>query len=85
MSSDIELTDYEISSTETDTDNDGSDLPDLDKGSESDADEDLCVVGEDGLEIDFSKEGSDVIVIEAEENPTDIPPPVDKPKGPKLL
>ena len=80
MSSNSELTDNEISSTETDTD-DGSDLPILDQ--DSDADEDFCVVvGEDGLEINFSKEGESDGLEVAEENPADIPPPAEKSKGP---
>ena len=80
MSSNSELTDNEISLVFFDTD-DGSDLPDLDQ--DSDADEDFCVVvGEDGLGINFSKEGESDGLVVAEENPADIPPPADKSKGP---
>ena len=78
MLSDLELTENEISSTETETD-DGSDS--LDQANASDADEDFIVVREDGSEIDFNKEGSDMLV--TEENPDDIPPATsDKAKGP---
>ena len=67
MLSDLELTENEISSTETETD-DGSDS--LDQANASDADEDFIVVREDGSEIDFNKEGSDMLVTEDSFSPS---------------